>query len=123
MSNLPRYTPWRPDFEAPGPHVTIESRSGVFFELPPEQDADYADDDDDFVKYRYYESNKVLGKLYRNIDERAIFAEIQERSRAYTTNDMYRPRIIYQVWDYVKQHCQCIQWEHQKLWARDIMEK
>ena len=123
MSMLPRYTPFRPDFEAPGPHVTIESRSGVSFELTPEQDADYADDDDDFVKYRYYESHKVLGKLYRNIDERAIFAEIQERSQAYKTDDAYMPEIIHRVWYLVKQTCQNIQWEHLRTWARDIMEK
>ena len=122
MSYLPRSTPWRPDFEAPGPHVTIESRSGISFELAPEQDADYADDDDDFVKYRYYESDKVLGKLYRNIDERAIFAEIQERSQTYATDNTYKTDIIHRVWHYVQRTCKYIQWEHQKKWARDILE-
>ena len=123
MSKLPRYTPWRPDFEAPGPHVTIESRSGIAFELLPKQDADYADDDDDFVKYRYYKSEKVLGQLYRGIDERAIFAEIQQRSREYTTSNMHRPDIIHRVWSYVQENCRLFEWEHQKPWARDVMER
>ena len=118
---LPRYSPYRPDFEAPGPHVTIENRSGIIFQSVPEQDADHTDEDDDFVKYRYYESEKILGKLYRNIDERKIFSEIQERSNGYTTNDMYAPKIMQIVWSYVQEKCHLILWEHQKDWARAIM--
>jgi hypothetical protein len=33
------------------------------------------DDDDGWTKYKYYHSDKVLGKLYRSVDERKIWYE------------------------------------------------
>ncbi len=63
MSRLPKYNPWRPDFEAPGPHVRIEKHKGLSFDTPVDRERD--DEDEDFSAYRYYESEKILGKLYR----------------------------------------------------------
>src|SRR3954451_13977565 len=114
MSKLPKYSPWRPDFEAPGPHVLIEKRDGISFESVPERDPDNADDEDDFTRYRYYESDKILGKLYRAIDERKIFSEIQKRS--HFSSVTHNSTIIRSVWDYVQKKCQLIQWEHLKQW-------
>jgi hypothetical protein len=66
MSRLPKYNPYRPDFEAPGPHVRIEKHIGLSFDAPVDRDPDeQGDEDDDFSAYRYYESEKILGKLYR----------------------------------------------------------
>lgn len=77
---MPKTGRWRPDFEAPGPHVNIQKKDGISFEVPIDRELDDGDDDDDFTNYRYYESDKVLGKLYRAIDEREIFTQIQQRA-------------------------------------------
>jgi len=119
MSMMPKYPKYRPDFEAPGPHVHIEKKGNIVFEdesIPDEVD----DDDDELKKYRYYESDKVLGKLYRAIDERKIFQEIQERSKV--DGHMDASGIIQDVWEHVQNKCELIQWDHLKETARDIRD-
>jgi hypothetical protein len=123
MSKMPRYDPWRPDFEAPGPHVKIEKKGGVVFEAPANRDPDSpGDDDDDFTSYRYYESDKILGKLYRAIDERKVFNEIKQRS-ASVTGATNTATIIHAVWAYVKHETRLIHWEHKRDWARDLRDQ
>lgn len=119
---MPRYNRFRPDFEAPGPYVVVEKREGIVFENPPDNYSDSGgDEDDDFTKYRYYESEKVLGKLYRAIDERKIFREIQQRS-AQIEDVIGDGMIVRKVWEYVQKKCQIIQFEHKLEWARDIRD-
>lgn len=72
------------------------------------------DEDDDFTTYRYYESNKVLGKLYRAIDERKIIEEIKDREARGIASVS---TLIEVVWSMVQQECSLIQWEHLKEWA------
>ncbi|TVY46699.1 putative RNA-dependent RNA polymerase [Lachnellula occidentalis] len=121
MTKLPKGNPWRPDFEAPGPHVTIEKNNGIVFETKTFRDPlEQEDEDDEFTNYRYYESNKILGKLYRAIDEQAVFQEIQKRASANGITS--RSNIIDQVWGYVEKKVQGFQWEDQMDWARDIRD-
>ena len=47
MSQLPKYNNWRPDFLAPGPHVTIEKKDGLSFEETHYRDLDDEEDDED----------------------------------------------------------------------------
>ena len=121
MSKMPKYSPWRPDFEAPGPYVEIHDKGGIEFEAASNREADeIGDDDDDFTAYRYYESDKILGKLYRAIDEREIFEEIKQRSAA--TESVSRATIINAVWAYVQRVTKLIHWQHKTEWARDLRE-
>jgi hypothetical protein len=121
MDRMPKYSNWRPDFEAPGPHVTIEDREGIFFEDSKYRDPDeQGDDDDDFTTYRYYESEKILGKLYRAIDERKIFQDIKDRASRHIVKR--ESTVIDSAWDYVQRVCRGIQWEHLVEWARDIRD-
>ena len=122
MTKMPRYDPWRPDFEAPGPYVTIEKKDDIQFEAPPNRDPDYiGDDDDDFSTYRFYESKKILGKLYRAINEREIFDEVQKRSQAHAST--HTPTLMHAVWKHVQHKAKLIQWEHKKEWARDLRDE
>jgi hypothetical protein len=123
MSKMPKYNRWRPDFEAPGPHVTIEKMEGIRFDMTPSRTVDdlQDDDDDDFTNYRYYESKKVLGRLYRAIDERKIFEEIQQRSTIDGSTNT--STLIQTVWKYVQRQCHLIQYEHHMQWARDIRDE
>lgn len=119
---IPRYNPYRPDFEAPGPYVTIQKKDGIVFDAPSSRDADeIGDDDEDFTNYRYYESDKILGKLYRAIDERKLFNEIKQRSAA--TENANTATIIPAVWAHVQRVTKLIQWEHKKDWARDLRDE
>ena len=59
---------------APGPQAHLVDRSEIeleMFKLPEIDD----DDDDSGPRYQYYKSEKLLGHLYRAVDERKIWAE------------------------------------------------
>jgi hypothetical protein len=121
MSKLPRYRPWRPDFEAPGPHVQIVKKEGILFDSPlSESSFDNEDEDDGFSRYKYYESDKILGKLYRAIDERKIFEEIQARSRKGGGGD--NSTLMHAVWAHVQKRCLLIQWRHKVEWATNLRD-
>ena len=72
---------------------------------------------------RYYASEKVLGKLYREIDEHNFFKEIQKQSRMPSTIPGQTHSLADAVWNYVRDQTALIQWEHYKPWARDVKEK
>lgn len=120
MSKLPRYSRWRPDFEAPGPHVYIEKKESISFEDPQFGDMPEDDEDDGYSRQKYYESDKILGKLYRAIDERKIFEEVQARSRRGGSQN--NANLMDDVWSYVKQRCRNILWEHKIEWAQSIRD-
>ncbi|KAH6851365.1 RNA dependent RNA polymerase-domain-containing protein [Chaetomium sp. MPI-CAGE-AT-0009] len=76
LSQLPRSTKWRPDFLAPGPQITIYNRSDIAMDeyVAPQSNED-DDDDDAGPRHRYYGSEKILGHLYRAVEEQKIWAE------------------------------------------------
>jgi hypothetical protein len=116
MEKMPRHSNYRPDFMAPGPHVAVQKDKPLSFDAPPERDDAY-DDDDDFSPYRFYPSDKILGKLYRNIDEREVFSGVQQQGLSQYANAKNRARhsvssVLNRVWTYVQHRCQAIQWEH-----------
>ena len=87
MSQCPRYDRCRPDFMAPSPRFIVSDQGYLDLE---EEDTD---DDDAFEgldverrAIRYYETKKVLGQLYRAIDERRFLANMQQDQRAITSN-------------------------------------
>ncbi|KAI9780131.1 MAG: hypothetical protein M1839_006968 [Geoglossum umbratile] len=125
MKNLPKSNMCRPDFMATGPRVTIEKDIQL-------DNADLLRDDDeediistldpDGKGYRYYESQKVLGKLYRAIDERSFFAELQEQSKRLGETGPSEGTIMKRLWSYVERVTRLIQWRHHEENARDIKE-
>lgn len=72
---------------ASGPRVLIQDE--IFLHSPHSDfDDDNIDDSEETLmpKTRYYESSKVLGKLYRAIDEHKIFLEIHRPSSSTSTS-------------------------------------
>ncbi|KAI1439996.1 RdRP-domain-containing protein [Annulohypoxylon stygium] len=65
-------TKYRPEFLAPAPPAILVHRTEVEFEAQKPTSAD-DDDDDGGPGHRYYISEKILGKLYRAIDEKKIW--------------------------------------------------
>lgn len=111
MSRMPKYKSWRPDFEAPGPYVGVEKLKGISFQTIEYMDPnDFEDEDDDFPTYHYYESDRILGRLYRAIDERSIFEEIQKRAFRVGTNS--QSTVIEALWFQIQDACKIIQWQH-----------
>lgn len=124
MKKMPRYNKFRPDFMAPGPYIAVQKAKPLSFDARPQSnDAN----DDDFQPYRYYESDKILGKLYRAIDEREVFHSIQQRGLSHV-HEVDRTRglvssVLDDVWTYLQRRCQAIQWEHHLERARGIRDE
>ena len=61
---------------APAPPTNIKDRTEILFDAPtaPSSNSD-EDDDNSGPKYLYYRSDKVLGQLYRAINEKKIWYE------------------------------------------------
>lgn len=74
-------------------------------------------------KLRYYESKKVLGKLYREIDEHRFFEAIQEQSRMSSNNPGKTHSLADAVWKYVRDKTVLIQWQHHLTWAKDVRDR
>jgi hypothetical protein len=127
---MPQHSHYRPDFLAPGPHVAVQKDKPLSFDAPPEHNDGYDDDDDDddSSPYRFYPSDKILGKLYRSIDEREVFSGIQQPGLSQYVNEVNRVRhsvssVLKGVWTYVQHRCQAIQWEHHLDRARGIRDE
>ncbi len=71
---------------------------------------------------KYYASEKVLGKLYRAIDERAVFSELQEQSSSLVKANPASQTVLQKIWAYVENATKVIQWEHHTDWARGVQE-
>lgn len=127
LSMMPRTSFVKPDFQAPGPRVlidnTIELSEG---QLP----GDISDDDEmeemtgvSQQRIRYYESQKILGQLYRAIDEQKFFEQIQSQSQIPRGALGGVRSHLDSVWSYVQEKTALIQWQHFTERAKDIKEE
>jgi hypothetical protein len=79
MAQLPKYDRIRPDFMAPTPRVQLMDSGEVEVEeLDDFEDETFEGIDEERRPLRYYKSNKVLGHLYRNIDEKQFLADMHD---------------------------------------------
>ncbi|KAF6787912.1 RNA-dependent RNA polymerase, partial [Colletotrichum sojae] len=74
QKEIPKAPRFRPDFLAPAPPAQLYDRLQIDF--IGRDDAE-ADDDEDMAgpNHQYYRSEKILGTLYRNVDEKQIWDE------------------------------------------------
>jgi hypothetical protein len=101
----------------------------ILFQDEEDRVEDEDDDEDDEIQpYRYYESDKILGKLYRAVDEREIFKYIQQTGGKEESPGTYK-RIGYSditlmnaIWAYVKKRCRLLKWQDHLNWARDVRD-
>jgi hypothetical protein len=125
MSKMPKYSPYRPHFMAPGPYVDILKDKPISFENSQStKDNNFDDDDEDFTEYKYYLSDKILGRLYSAVDEREIFQRVQQNRleqswQKHMTSNPARS-VLQGIWNYVHQRCQLIVWEDYLDRARGI---
>lgn len=123
MTKLPRYDRLRPDFMAPSPRVIV-SGSG-YLALEEEDDVEepaFEGLDTERRPIRYYQSKKVLGSLYRAIDEYQFLEKIQ-RDREEVQSAVAQPNgLINTILKYMLRQARHygILYDHHLELARDI---
>ncbi|KAM5343104.1 hypothetical protein ACJ41O_014070 [Fusarium nematophilum] len=80
IKQLPKPPPYRPDFLATAPPLKLYDLGQVGFVGDPAEDDDNDKDAMARTKLRYYKSEKILGRLYRGVDEEKIWHEDIHRS-------------------------------------------
>jgi len=100
--------------------VLIENKE-VLFQESPRRDEDDFDEDDEFTIHRYYESDKVLGKLYRAIKEKEIMKDIQDRGMNQYISHA-GSSVMESVWEHVKEKCHGFLWEHHRQFAQELRD-
>lgn len=100
-------------------NITIEEEEDDLSSPPDDEELDEVASFDP-PRHRYYQSEKVLGKLYRDIDEYSFLANLQTQSRSAYTGD---ESLIDKVWQYVQSKAALIQWSHHLGLAGNIKEK
>ncbi|KAL4862886.1 hypothetical protein BDV12DRAFT_178207 [Aspergillus spectabilis] len=75
LEEMPYVNRYRPDFLAPGPQAHISNKRDIQLDALYVQPAQDDDDADSGPVYTYYRSEKILGNLYRAINEHKIWTE------------------------------------------------
>ena len=127
FKQLPRWPKYRPDFQAAGPRVLIEKDIN-FEEVEFKTHAEEDEEVEEVASYnppkpRYYESPKILGKLYREIDEQKFFEELQRQSRLSVLHPNKARSLAGTVWNYVREKTANFQWHHYLQFAHDVKDR
>ncbi|KAI4114603.1 MAG: hypothetical protein LQ345_004646 [Seirophora villosa] len=120
LNGMPKSSNVRPDFQAPGPRVLIENAIKIEDIDAEDEEEDDEDPEESAPSTKYYESPKVLGRLYRAIDEQDFFTAIQRQSQASTSQQ--HTSLAVRVWDYVKHKAALIQYQHYLDFAREVKD-
>jgi hypothetical protein len=115
LKEIPRSPSIRPDFMAPGANTKIEK--GISIQALASQDQDETDP----RGYRYYESEKVLGALYRSIDEEAFFEALEDDASSVFSKESDFS-VLDQVWHYVEMATHCVHWRTYLSAAAEIRD-
>ncbi|SPO03628.1 related to RNA-directed RNA polymerase (RdRP) [Cephalotrichum gorgonifer] len=74
VSEMPNHKPkFRPDFFTPGPVARIHDLNEIGF---LDHNDTKEDEEEAAPEYMYYKSEKILGKLYRSVDEKDIWSTV-----------------------------------------------
>lgn len=126
MSKVPRGADWiRPDFMAPGSNLVINDLGSAELEELEQDDVDAPDRisvlDADKARMRYYRSEKVLGVLYRDIDERKFFARMKNDFEKFR-NSWGGQSLMSKLKTYVECETRGVLWEHHRELAENLRE-
>ncbi|KAL9009961.1 MAG: hypothetical protein Q9173_005055 [Seirophora scorigena] len=120
LNGMPKASNVRPDFQAPGPRVLIQNAIKIEDIDAEDDEEDEEDPEESAPATKYYESPKVLGRLYRAIDEQDFFTAIQRQSQASISQQ--HSSLAVRVWDYVKHKAALIQYQHYLDFAREVKD-
>ncbi|KAL8853007.1 MAG: hypothetical protein Q9221_002155 [Calogaya cf. arnoldii] len=109
---------YRPDFMAPGRSVKTEKHGWTIedelIDLFDKNDLRRAGERD---RKRYYESKKILGILYRSIDEGAFVTDLRKRSPILKDDGRTSRGVLAQLCEYVLSEADGLLWDHYKDYA------
>lgn len=112
----------RPDFMATAPRMLLDNMVKL-----DNQDDDAVVDNDPVYNLdpqgqpcRYYESTKVLGQLYRAIDETQFIKEMKDMYPSLLDYDATDATVLERAWIFVQYKAQVIQWRHLLSQARHL---
>ncbi|KAN0073538.1 RNA dependent RNA polymerase domain containing protein [Elaphomyces granulatus] len=118
LRRIPKCPRYRPDFMAPGPRVEIadsiellQDEKNYIFE-----DGDSDDDESGRPGYRYYKSERILGQLYRAIDENEFLDGLHDFPKSSKWG------LLEKVWEYVKHETDGFIWDHHVKTGQDIRD-
>ena len=128
INNCPRLRApnCKPDYMALGPRLLLfdgaatlenEDSPGLYHE---DEDDILEDLDPEGPRIKHYRSEKVLGHLYRAIDEHQFLSDVQTGKRRGTAASQ---SALNRVLQYVLNVTKMILWDHFRPWALDIKEQ
>lgn len=123
MKECPKYRRCKPDFMAPSPRVVVSEAGFLDFEEEDNEDDEAFEDlDAERRAFRYYPSNKVLGELYRAIDEHRFLARMQQEQRAHMATSNITSNLLKTLLAYMRRQAthNGIQFDHQYELAVEI---
>jgi hypothetical protein len=115
LNEIPRSPSIRPDFMAPGASTKIEKRISMRPLTSQERD------ETDPRGYRYYESERVLGTLYRSVDEDAFFEALEDDASSVFSRGS-NCSVLEQVWRYVETAAPSVPWRSYLKAAAEIRD-
>ena len=122
---MPKDNRYRPDFMAPGPRIELVEGK-VDFNSANLSNQENEDEDESLVasrsSFRHYRSKKILGKLYRAIDEQDFFAALQNDSQRLINASSGEKTLMQRLWAYAQHQTVSIQWLHHRQWALEVKE-
>ncbi|KAF2849275.1 rna-dependent rna polymeras-like protein [Plenodomus tracheiphilus IPT5] len=126
MSKIPHGNDWiRPDFMAPGSNLVINELGSAELEELEQDDVDAPDRisvlDADKARIRYYRSDKVLGVLYRDIDEKKFFARMKSDFESFR-HTWRGQSLMSKLRTYIERETHGVFWEHHRNFAKNLRE-
>jgi len=114
----------KPDFMAPGPKVRVEKvDASINFENNEKDPHDPVSAlDPEQRPTRYHESNNILGKLYRLVDEKGFYESLRKHSHVSSKDGQHYSIAMDQLWKYILRAAEGIQFKSYMTLARDIRE-
>jgi hypothetical protein len=124
MDQRPRFdTAWKPDFTAPTPKLAVSEAMNVFELLDFEPNSTvnpldaYGALDQTDKPVRYYQSQKVLGILFRQINERQFY--LKHKKETSRPTNLNRSAVLKRALAFVLRHSAVNHSKHREA-ARDI---
>lgn len=126
MSQIPHSNDWiRPDFMAPGSNLVVNELGSAELEELEQDDVDAPDSisvlDADKGRKRYYRSEKILGVLYRDIDEKKFFDRMKTDFEAFRRT-WGGESLVQKLKRYVVRESHGFLWEHHRDFAEKLRE-
>jgi hypothetical protein len=129
MKQMPRYSRFRPHFMAPGPYVEIMKEKPIsFVGAGPSNQNTGDDDDEDSTGYRFYRSDKILGRLFDAVDEQELFQRMQHNRYQHALHRLdpgwdRNRSILKSIWNHLRDRCPRVQWDGHLDRARGIRDE